>query len=225
MSGEHLISKAILLQLGDQSIYIEGLPWCRDMKKVGIDRVIGRVLCSRHNSNLSPLDESAAKLFRCLSQLPQRLANISGREECIVHGFNIERWMLKMMITLLRSGNASQRGQRVISPLNPEWLGVLVGACDLKPHCGLYLERPESGTVEMMKEFTVRLMWIEDLCVGIATSFLGYVFHFYPEQIDGFSDRYLYRPGGLVFRRGSVDKVLTIHYGNQVFGEVPILMV
>ena len=224
LSGDHLVSRSILSQLEGNAIYIEGLPWCKDLKRVGIGSVTGRVLCRLHNSQLSNFDSSAAKLFRCLHQLPRRLAESKEREECIVNGLNIERWMLKTMVTLLASGNASRNGQVVRPSLDPVWLSVLVGKDEFGAGCGLYLERPASDNVEMMEELTIRLEWINDTCVGVTTSFLGFLFHLFTVKIQ-FPTSHLYRPGGMIFRRGDIDMVLAIHYGSAECGQAQILEV
>jgi hypothetical protein len=224
LSGDHLVSKALLSQLGGSSVYIDGLPWCKELKRVGIANITGRVLCRLHNSQLSDFDSSAATLFRCLHQLPKRLAESAEREECIVNGLNVERWMLKTMATLLASGNASKNSQVVTSSLDPAWLSILVGKDDFGPGCGLFLERPASGNTKMMEEFTIRLQWIDDICVGVTTTFVGFIFHLVTARIN-FPPSHLYRPGGMIFRRGRVEKVLAIHYGRGECGQAPIIEV
>jgi hypothetical protein len=224
LSSDHLISKSIITQIGNKAIYHEGLPWCKDLKQVGIGNITGRVLCWLHNSQLSDFDTSAAKLFRCLHQLPRQFAENTKRAECIVNGQKIELWMLKTMVTLLASGNASPNGQIVQPRLEPAWLRVLSRIEEFGPGCGLYLEQPTSQKTEMMEEFTIRLVWIDDTCIGVTTSFLGFLFHLFTAK-NKFPRSHLYRPGGIIFRRGQTDKVLAIHYGSSGFGQAPIIEV
>ncbi|NMG73325.1 hypothetical protein [Aromatoleum diolicum] len=224
LSGDHLISKSLLSQLGDNAVYIEGLPWCKGLKRVGVNSITGRVLCRLHNSQLSDFDSSASLLFRCLHQLPKRIVETEQREECVVNGLNVERWMLKTAATLLASGNATRNGQVIRSSLNPTWPSILMRKADFSEGCGLFLERPACGTTEMMPEFTIRLNWMDEECVGVTTSFLGFVFHLHTKRVESGSD-YLYRPGGMIFQRGNVEKVMAIHYGSAQCGQAPIIKV
>jgi hypothetical protein len=43
-----------------------GLPWhdSEEYKEYGIDALTSKVLCTRHNNSLSPLDEAAGHAFR-----------------------------------------------------------------------------------------------------------------------------------------------------------------
>jgi hypothetical protein len=132
--------------------------------------------------------------------------------------------MLKTMATLLASGNASRNGKVVRSNLDPWLLRVLIGKNELEPGCGLFLEQPASGNTKMMEEFTIRLQWFDDICVGLTASFLGFIFHLFAAKIE-FPLSHLYRPGGLIFRKGTVDKVLAIHYGSAACGKAPIIEV
>lgn len=125
LSAEHLVSKVILKQLGERTVHIEGLPWCKDSKEVGINSITSRILCQQHNSSLSDFDAAAGKLFGFLCEVPGRFEKFPYNEQCAVDGRLFEKWLLKTMIGLIASGNATKNGEVVESPLSVEWMQCL----------------------------------------------------------------------------------------------------
>lgn len=105
LSGEHPISKN---QFGDaKTITVSGYSWCKgETKEIGISRATVKVLCTTHNSALSPLDESAGSLFdafkceaerRSEARRTRREFHADARR---LRGDEFERWMLKSTINL-----------------------------------------------------------------------------------------------------------------------------
>ena len=64
LSREHYISKSILSQF--DRLMISGFPWqdAHEDTKYGANALTSKVLCSRHNSSLSPLDNLAGHAFQ-----------------------------------------------------------------------------------------------------------------------------------------------------------------
>jgi hypothetical protein len=70
ISREHYVSANILEQLGsDEGIEVFGLPWFNPGKgkRLSVDNLTSKILCKRHNENLSPLDHEAGIFFRELT--------------------------------------------------------------------------------------------------------------------------------------------------------------
>jgi hypothetical protein len=65
ISKEHYISRSILQQLGEPLRWT-GLPWEKPGVEIkyGMDSLTSHILCDRHNSALSPLDQPASNAFR-----------------------------------------------------------------------------------------------------------------------------------------------------------------
>jgi hypothetical protein len=65
ITGEHYVSRAVLEQLSEPVVAIEGVHWLApgDRKVVSINRLTANILCSRHNSALSTLDDEAGHFF------------------------------------------------------------------------------------------------------------------------------------------------------------------
>src|SRR5438552_3125619 len=60
LSAEHPMSRAVLQEIGP-TVRVGGVPWLPsgEQKNIGINNLKTRILCSRHNSALSPLDAEA----------------------------------------------------------------------------------------------------------------------------------------------------------------------
>ena len=111
-SGEHLVSKSLFV---GQKVTVQGFSWCPEPKQVGIGSLTANILCAKHNSELSPVDDGGAAAFHALREM-MRISNvrknIKGRITNVVHhhcdGPLLERWLLKTLI------NISYRGDKPI---------------------------------------------------------------------------------------------------------------
>jgi len=95
-SREHYVSDGILNEVTVTAI---GLPWCRDEPRtIGLAGAVAKILCGKHNEDLSPFDAEAAKLSRFLeehySNRPVARASIR------LNGFHFEKWALKTLFNL-----------------------------------------------------------------------------------------------------------------------------
>lgn len=64
MSREHLFSANLL---GD-SINVSGGPYGDEPRRIGRSRLVSKILCAKHNSDLSPLDAEAGRFAETLDQ-------------------------------------------------------------------------------------------------------------------------------------------------------------
>ena len=100
VSREHLISKGIFEQ---QSIFVQGFSWCREVEKeVSIASLTSKILCQKHNSKFSQIDEegiNAVRVFESLLPAVARSVN-SQPSKRIIDGYLFERWLLKTAINV-----------------------------------------------------------------------------------------------------------------------------
>lgn len=105
MSREHLISESLFL---DPRMTVHGFPWCKDKPVVvGLASLTAKILCKKHNSDLTDLDEAGGNAFGILREI-RRVANIRGKKpnerwsliRYEVEGALFERWCLKTLINL-----------------------------------------------------------------------------------------------------------------------------
>jgi hypothetical protein len=106
ISREHLISAAIFPDT--DFVDVSGFPWCQGkIKTVGLASVTSKILCSTHNSLLSPVDSAAgvaSKAFNdCAILTNKRLSENSSKVKVRhfrINGILLERWLLKTLINL-----------------------------------------------------------------------------------------------------------------------------
>jgi hypothetical protein len=137
ISREHFISRSILELFGKNGITVSGMPWIPDgeQRRVSPASLTGKMLCERHNHVLSPLDSVAAEFFRFFTD------EWSGDpvEVFLTRGYDLERWLLKMLCGLVASGNATLDGRRLPAWTPPqEWLDILFGEADVSTPAGLH---------------------------------------------------------------------------------------
>jgi hypothetical protein len=104
-SREHVVSAGLW---SGPAIDVVGFPWCKDEpKRVGVASLTAKILCTEHNSRLSPVDSAAIEAFGTLrasailfderESFPERRWPIRRFE---INGAMLERWFLKTMINV-----------------------------------------------------------------------------------------------------------------------------
>jgi len=137
ISREHYISQSVFTLFGEGGITVSGMPWIPDggHKRVSTASLTGNLPCERHNQALSALDAIAAKYFRFF------IAKWSDDEieVFLTRGYDLERWMLKVLCGLVVSGNSTHVGERLSTWIPPwEWLEILLGNSDVEAPAGLH---------------------------------------------------------------------------------------
>lgn len=113
ISGEHLISKSVILLLQGQGEFtVSGLPWLPEgeAKAIGPNSLTANCLCEKHNSALHPLDDAALAFFAAVKAGLERDA---GSEHFLISGHDLERWLLKTIKAMAASKNLSVNRQRL----------------------------------------------------------------------------------------------------------------
>jgi hypothetical protein len=145
ISGEHLVSAGMF---DDDQVRVQGLSWClHEPKKIGLSSLVKNVLCTNHNSQLSPVDEagiSARNNLKEAFRLHQVRSNARvGRwtkSRFEVDGINLERWFLKTLITLSFGGPLPVGAQSRDSETPYQRLvEVCFGVTQFQPRAGLYM--------------------------------------------------------------------------------------
>ena len=108
-SREHIFSKSLFLT---DDIMVQGFDWCKTTpRKVGIKNLVSKILCRKHNSDLSPVDDAGAEAFdafRRATQLSNSRSSVRTTYWHIkrfhIHGPMLERWFLKTLINVCFGG-------------------------------------------------------------------------------------------------------------------------
>lgn len=147
ISGEHYISEAVLDALSNNGmVEVSGFPWVGPGKSKWIPtaRMTANILCTRHNSALSPLDTLAARFFKRIWQIneefPSPIYSCTDRL-FLFNGHDLERFLLKWLCGTVASKNASTQSGTIIGWTPPlAWVRTLYGDASFPRGGGLYCD-------------------------------------------------------------------------------------
>jgi len=172
LSREHLVSSGIFDQA---EIFVQGFSWCKEERKIGVANLTSRVLCEKHNSILSVVDQAGIDAVKIIeSTLPPRMRSIETSEvDTYIDGHLFERWLLKTAINISYGGishiGIGMSGSKKGKP-SPYLLAVIFGELKFSHKLGLYVLSPESQYKFEVGSFHVFPI-VKDERIG------GFVFH------------------------------------------------
>jgi hypothetical protein len=142
ISREHLVSGGVFEQ---QNIYVQGFQWCQDEEaKISLASITSKILCRKHNSELSPIDKegiNAVRIFESL--LPENLrSNTILPENGKVNGYQFERWLLKTAINVSYKSNLHiglGMSESQLGLPSPYLLAVVFGGLNFTHNMGVYM--------------------------------------------------------------------------------------
>lgn len=143
ISREHTVSDSLFT---GSSVTVMGGPWAAGIPRViGRNRLRRRILCRRHNSLLSPVDNEGGRAFRSIGDLDTWLARsrrtgLQQRREYTVQGPLLERWFLKTTVNLFvvsRNARTWFDGAQADTPPT-EIVRAVFGTDRLRHPVGLY---------------------------------------------------------------------------------------
>jgi hypothetical protein len=145
ISAEHFISRSVLVALG-QRVAVDGVPWLNagEQRILPINNLAANILCTRHNSILSPLDTEAGAFFGAIQRVQidaQRRSLSYKTRHDLFSGQTIEHWMLKVAAGLFFSRNAAVSGNSIAGEYQFE-VELLLGALTMNqwlPGAGMYI--------------------------------------------------------------------------------------
>jgi hypothetical protein len=118
LSAEHYMSAAVLDVLPG-GVKISGMPWLApgEVRNVGVNNITAKILCSRHNSALAPLDQEAGGFFRALREIDLEFTRKTLSRKGLRFLFSgeiIERWILKVTCGFFFGRIAERSGIRLV---------------------------------------------------------------------------------------------------------------
>lgn len=143
-SREHLVSENLWLS---NTVMVQRFSWCPDApKEIGIANLTSKILCRKHNCDLSPVDASAGDSFNTLREVT-RLKNVREGMKPIrwnvktfnLDGVMLERWLLKTLINIAFDGKYAI-GADATAPGRPSerLVRVAYGLDSFEGKAGLY---------------------------------------------------------------------------------------
>jgi hypothetical protein len=203
MSREHIVTKGIFV---DDEVFVQGFDWCREPMKIGLAGLTAKILCAKHNSELSGADNAA---IRAVEQFREffRLADVRGKlkprrwriSRFSTNGFELERWFLKTLTNI-----AFGREYPTFKPTRQEWrpsneiVEIAFGLKRFQPRAGLYLIGGQTGdNVDVNEKFRIITFTDNnDRLVGARFLVFGFAFAIYLEQRGLDRDIYFCDVGG-----------------------------
>jgi len=207
---------------GDQTVTLQGPTWINGLAKsdISISSLASKILCDKHNSALSFIDDEMKGFIRYLTGK----ADESGIAWC--DGHTIEKWFVKAQVGFLASGYA--HGDLKGWTASQRELSVLFGNAQLGQGSGLYFL---SGPHEDEQE-SIALMPIEGpetmSMAGIALLISGLPFFYlaippWPSLIRKIQPlRLHYRPAAINIRHGSDEREVRTGWQNGDIVEIDI---
>lgn len=145
ISREHILSESILRQFDALAIRnAAGLGGADGVKDIVLptQAATSNILCSRHNSTLSPLDEVAGKFFSSLHEAvpPIRQPNATAaRGWAYADGPKLEAWAIKILAGTHASGNITVQGRPIETAIDREKAKAALYRGEFEPGAGLYV--------------------------------------------------------------------------------------
>jgi hypothetical protein len=127
-------------------IQVQGFPWCREPVQIGVSSLTAKILCVRHNNELSPIDDAGAHAFDVFREA-RRISNVrenmkSRLWNVVRHKINgpaFERWCLKTLINIACNGGLPIGRDSVVAGRPSERLvRIAFGLESFQGRAGLY---------------------------------------------------------------------------------------
>ncbi len=186
LTGEHIISEAILRQLNSAGVVSRRIPGhdalrlfgSTGMSEIGFASAKANILCYNHNSLLSPIDHAASKCFRTITANSKLAveAERARKPSCIfsiVSGLDLERWFIKLYCGLVTAKKVfTEQGTLLtINDIHPDVLEALIGRKMLEYPLGIFTTMMFSGLSSSIRGAVIRLNKGSDDVAGLACGF------------------------------------------------------
>lgn len=183
-SREHLVSASIFP--GAKAISVSGFPWCKgETRMIGLANLTSKILCTKHNSLLSPLDVAAGNAFRKLNEsaiLSNKRLSIQSSKFKVRHfhldGLKLERWLLKTLINLCNNTEYFLEPNLKIPGIpSQHQIQICFGKASFLGKSGLYLTTRQGAEIDSRTEigFSPIIEENEKIVVGGFFNFRGFL--------------------------------------------------
>ena len=202
LSREHYISKNILLQF--ERLKASGFPWQAPDEDLEYrpDALTSKVLCTRHNSSLSPLDTAAGHAFRQITDAMIYVTrnSLSRRPAFfLASGDALELWGIKTLLGFFAAKIARSEGTVLADHfvLDYDTACRALSGFGLKQPLGMYVHH-EGGKVIHGIGVSPLTSPRDNTVAGLRVSMLGVQFDFILDRRGGnpqfFEERKFFRP-------------------------------
>ena len=224
ISQEHYISEALLhkIERHNSTIDVCGLSWLpkERLKSIGKSSLTARMLCTGHNSALSGLDSEIAKLVDAIFSVDEDFrSNAPKSHSYKIDGSHVERWILKMLVGLVESGQIKQKSG-VPFQYKQKCLKLICAASARWPSgWGLYAARPNgqiyhSSSLELLPKHSPATGEL----LAVAVTLNGFEMNFRMERPDYSKDFGAHRPQSMLFKKGGITSSIQFEWPGHKAG-------
>lgn len=201
----------MLKLINPKALRISGTSWIPqgETRDLSLNALQAKVLCDRHNSAFSPLDEMAGRFFGTLAAYYDDLSrrSLSSKEKwSFFSGEELELWFLKTILGFVHSGVLTKDGRKIADSqtiMNRAIEDAYATGTIVEP-CGMYVRMKGVDTVQRGRiEFTSLSDKHDRIIVGGRLTMMGLVVTFFTDP--GMTDRdcfivdHSYRPNHLYY--------------------------
>ena len=219
-SDEHYVSQGLFK---NKFITVEGQKWAEKPKEVSKSKIGLPILCTNHNTLLSPIDVYGIKIFRILEDcvikqnkrfnLPR--SSLWKKDRYLIKGIEFEKWMIKAAIGVTFEDPENKWHLENSELLNPprEIVEALFGIKKLRNPMGLYGIFAPNDTLEIEDRIglTTLLHPQTKRYIGSLVNFRHFHFLIYLTD-EKVSEHNFISPSGIRFGR---DSTLPIYHPRQ----------
>lgn len=193
MSREHVVSKCLF---ESDEIMVHGFHWCLgEPKKIGLSSLVAKILCKKHNSDVSDLDSAALDAFNAFRQAIH-LNNVRGKmkrppvwsvKRFEIDGPRLERWFLKTLINLSFGREwIIGWGSHPEGTVSTDLVETAFGLRQFANGAGLYMAARAGDQIDSMDRVSFTPMTEGKNLVAGRFNFRGYTFFLslLPEKFD-----------------------------------------
>ncbi len=160
ISREHIVTAGLFL---DDKITVQGPPWCRDEpKEIGLTALTKKNLCTKHNSDLSVVDDAGISSMNVLRKTTE-LTNLRIKHKITrprilrfqIDGQALERWFPKTFINIaFKQAYPIWRDSAKPWILSCDLVEIAFGRKEFEPKAGLYFLGEQGEQIESRTTFS-----------------------------------------------------------------------
>ncbi len=225
ISGEHVYSHNFLeiLERNKATIDVYGFPWIpkEQVKPVGKNSFKSNILCTNHNSKLSPLDTEIGKFASAICEIDKDFMEdeSNGSKNYQIDGTYIERWLAKTIVGMTESkqmvndfGSSFSYKSHLLDLIcfpQARWpLGWgLYFSSNIKIHSS-----SSFGLIPMFLNQNVKEL------IGVKLKFIGFEMHFLMSKPGNPNPYGLHRPRKMLFKKGSITSEIIFEWRDRKAG-------
>lgn len=218
ISGEHFISHVLLNNLSTSDfVNIKGLHWQNEgvtvLKK---NALISNILCTHHNTLLSPFDSEIGNLHKVINQYHTELQTPDPKDSFrIFCGEDLERWMLKTICGFVASKQVYWGKDRIDCVIPDIWIDILFKNVSFPPQWGMYLDSDNRETLKYSQQIELKFFLTGNSIRAGMFIINGLQFYLLVSDPHWTKGDLIHRPRGIEVSKDQIKKKIEISWQDK----------